>query len=527
MKGIRLSIKDTNHSDITMPDVVADKSGTDATLSNNEKKENDRIARQTSEELNGMNIFAFLILMFMDSTGKGDALNDDLISKISSAFGLGDGFKQAINSVRSGEISAFKGATQTYNSIDTKNVDWSKSSELIHGDTLQSAMAHIKLREGYENTVYRDNGKLAVGVGHLITPSDNLKLGDTISDAQVMKFLEHDAAKAYNAAIAQAKEIGIDDNTVIAGLTSVNFQLGSGWNKEHKDTWALMKQGDFQGAITEAADSNWNSQAPIRVKDFQGTLLRASNIKSGAIAAESTENKQYASLNFSSSSDQDLSSKILRIARTDNASKGYCAKGVGNIMEKLGVDVTRGNAHTWDESLPRNGWIKLEGLAAENAPVGAISVFDRDSNYRGKVGGHQYGHIEVAALDNRGNKIFVSDKARDNSGGRVPGNFAGVFVHPKLHGELIASLNKPTESSAIITAFNDGGIKDGGVASADKQQPQPLDAAFNKNGQHGVDQVAAAAVQDAMQKATIAAGEELAALEKPDSPTTNNTIAPA
>lgn len=133
---------------------------------------------------------------------------------------------------------------------------------------------------------------------------------------------------------------------------------------------------------------------------------------------------------------EDLSSQAFRTAAADNARGGYCAKGVANILRDAGLGYTRGNAHTWDETLPENGWQKLEGITPENAPPGAVLVYDRDVNYSNKSGGHKYGHVEIVAVDNNGNRQYVSDKARDNWGGSVPGNFIGVYVNPKLHQPL-------------------------------------------------------------------------------------------
>ena len=44
----------------------------------------------------------------------------------------------------------------------------------------------IKSREGKSNKVYPDSvGKPTVGIGHLVTKSDNLVIGDTISDDKI------------------------------------------------------------------------------------------------------------------------------------------------------------------------------------------------------------------------------------------------------------------------------------------------------------------------------------------------------
>jgi lysozyme len=128
---------------------------------------------------------------------------------------------------------------------------------------------HLLLREGSRNTVYRDSlGKPTVGVGHLVKPSDNLEVGDTISNARVREFLEQDAGHALEAAIGQAGELGIDDNDFIIALGSVNFQLGAGWRGKFPQTWRHLQNGNYEQAIRNLEGSAWARQTPVRVRDF-------------------------------------------------------------------------------------------------------------------------------------------------------------------------------------------------------------------------------------------------------------------
>lgn len=128
-----------------------------------------------------------------------------------------------------------------------------------------------------------------------------------------------------------------------------------------------------------------------------------------------------------------LSEHFVQKSKFDDAGEGQCAKGVANVLESVGVSVTRGHAYTWKDTLPKNGWIKLEGVRAEDAPSGAVVVYDRDPpGQRFGEGGSTYGHVVVVAEDKNGNKQYVSDKARSTPGGTVPDNFVAVYVHPKL-----------------------------------------------------------------------------------------------
>lgn len=131
----------------------------------------------------------------------------------------------------------------------------------------------LRLREGCRHDVYLDKLKRpTVGIGHLVTSSDKLKLGDKIDDARVSAFFRKDSARALTAARTQAAKAGIKDGDFIIYLASVNFQLGTGWNKRFKKTWTLIMKGQYQAAATEVQKSKWYSQTPVRAKDFQRAL---------------------------------------------------------------------------------------------------------------------------------------------------------------------------------------------------------------------------------------------------------------
>jgi len=134
---------------------------------------------------------------------------------------------------------------------------------------------HLKKREGEKNYTYEDSrGYLTGGVGHKLTEDEIKKypLDKAIPESQINKWLAQDSRKAIEAAKKQAKELKISDPKFIEALTSVNFQLGTAWNTKHKKTWALMKEGAYDKAADEAADSLWYKQTPVRVKDLQKAL---------------------------------------------------------------------------------------------------------------------------------------------------------------------------------------------------------------------------------------------------------------
>lgn len=128
------------------------------------------------------------------------------------------------------------------------------------------------------------------------------------------------------------------------------------------------------------------------------------------------------------------SDSAIRYAAVDNAGVGYCGRGTYNILTHMGLPATKANGCDWDETLPKDGWIKVSGLTPETAPPGAVLVYENDAAM-GKAnrgtGGGSYGHVEVVA-EIGGVRRYVSDAARKNYGGTVADNFEGVYIHPSM-----------------------------------------------------------------------------------------------
>ena len=130
-------------------------------------------------------------------------------------------------------------------------------------------------KEGSRAAAYNDKlGVLTGGIGHALTPEE-AKLypkGTRIPGRVREAWFKKDSEKASKAASRQAKELGVDDPAFKVALASVNFQLGTDWNKEHSSTWTLLKAGDWDGAAKEAARSKWQKQTPARVAAFQRAI---------------------------------------------------------------------------------------------------------------------------------------------------------------------------------------------------------------------------------------------------------------
>lgn len=145
----------------------------------------------------------------------------------------------------------------------------------IDSAAMAIARQNLIAREGRRKDVYIDSrGFATVGIGHKVLPSDNLRVGDIISDAQIEALFQKDIAEAFAAAKSQAKELRKYNPDMIAALTSVNFQLGTFWRSKFTNTWADLKNDNVQGAIYRLQSSDWRSQTPVRVADFIAALER-------------------------------------------------------------------------------------------------------------------------------------------------------------------------------------------------------------------------------------------------------------
>jgi len=143
---------------------------------------------------------------------------------------------------------------------------------------IESLREKLVAEEGEKLSVYQGKkdkpGVLTAGIGHKLTAEElkSFSEGDSVTAEQVQAWYEKDSEEALGAAEKQAKEVGETAPEFVAALASVNFQLGTNWKGEHKQTWKLMKEGKFKEAADEAANSKWHGQTPKRVEAFQDAL---------------------------------------------------------------------------------------------------------------------------------------------------------------------------------------------------------------------------------------------------------------
>jgi uncharacterized protein YraI len=129
---------------------------------------------------------------------------------------------------------------------------------------------------------------------------------------------------------------------------------------------------------------------------------------------------------------EEQSEKARHITETDDWPSGWCAGGVGDILEGLGLPCIRGNAHDWDVNLEKAGWTKVDCDPATTCPPGAVLQWD--SNYQlGKTpaesGGERWGHVEVIT-EVDGKRKYCSADCYNNYGSRkIMDNYNGAWVY--------------------------------------------------------------------------------------------------
>jgi lysozyme len=146
-----------------------------------------------------------------------------------------------------------------------------KGTQKSTGDFLTS-------QEGRENVVYLDDaGNLTVGIGHKVTKNDSLKLGDTISDAEVDDYFRRDTMQAatalsdiisrlnqnqYDAAISLVFNIGKD---AFNNSTLKKYIKNSDTQQNISNAWLAWDHEHVNGILTESDSLKKRRQREINL----------------------------------------------------------------------------------------------------------------------------------------------------------------------------------------------------------------------------------------------------------------------
>jgi len=113
----------------------------------------------------------------------------------------------------------------------------------------ENGLALVRHFEGCQLVVYLDSaGFPTVGTGHLIRESDNLHVGDVITQQQADEFLERDLSAAVACVDAHAPDL--PTKNARAALVSLVFNIGCG-AFQNSTLLQLIRAGDMLGAADQ------------------------------------------------------------------------------------------------------------------------------------------------------------------------------------------------------------------------------------------------------------------------------------
>lgn len=125
----------------------------------------------------------------------------------------------------------------------------------------------IEREEGKRLDAFIDTeGNLTVGIGHKVSPEDNLEEGDTITEEQAQVLFEEDLEEAQTGTervISNLKQLPGDVQEV---LVSMAFQMGERALAGFTKMIAALKANDFTKAADEILDSRFAKQTANRAR---------------------------------------------------------------------------------------------------------------------------------------------------------------------------------------------------------------------------------------------------------------------
>lgn len=130
--------------------------------------------------------------------------------------------------------------------------------------------AILRREEGKRLTVYKDTlGFLTVGIGHKVTPEDDLAVGDRITDLEAEDLFADDIKHIRNT-LRDALEDPSWFDTIGEGrqavLQAMAFQMGIHGMLGFRKTIDFLKRYLWDEAAEAMLDSKWAQQTPERAK---------------------------------------------------------------------------------------------------------------------------------------------------------------------------------------------------------------------------------------------------------------------
>jgi len=173
-----------------------------------------------------------------------------------TAFALGVsalGLSGASQAVLSSDAASAHGISEMTNESEVVSVDPFERRSAMEFTASEDLLEAMVEEEGVRYDVYRDvAGYPTVGVGHLVLPEDNLRLGDTISHERAMDLLEQDLEKAERGVRKLVGDLPVNQNEFDA-LVDLVFNVGEGTVSERKspNLNKAIAAGDYDGIASE------------------------------------------------------------------------------------------------------------------------------------------------------------------------------------------------------------------------------------------------------------------------------------
>jgi lysozyme len=134
----------------------------------------------------------------------------------------------------------------------------------------------LALDEGERFVVYTDSlGYPTVGIGHLVTPEDKLRVGDRITKAQVQELFSRDLDSAIASATAIFPDLQSHPLAVRDVIINMVFNLGRGGLSGFHRFIAAVKRRDYRDAAHEMEHSLWHNQHKERSKRLEEKMRSA------------------------------------------------------------------------------------------------------------------------------------------------------------------------------------------------------------------------------------------------------------
>ncbi len=128
--------------------------------------ERDRKTREllrSTDEINDLNVFAFLVALFMGMEGDEGLTSDEAVTELAGALSIDlTAFQSTVRDYTSGEITAHQAARQTTQRMDMSSADMARAEDVVakYADTGNPLLELIADKEsgGMYNRVYNKDG---------------------------------------------------------------------------------------------------------------------------------------------------------------------------------------------------------------------------------------------------------------------------------------------------------------------------------------------------------------------------------